>query len=224
MNCQIIGKQIERDFIIYVCHPSFSHEFSLGTRFAVVEVSRMGMCFTWGPAYSDMCSASHDVSMANIPIPISTLFPWPSRRSRSRNINIFLLNPECWWPFLAEWLSTDCFQSQWHWCFLWWYISTLWSSDQWEHLEHMELTQGLLSTPCQVDDCFPGTHRPLDMAKYTLPQMEYGEFICPSVFSLCRSNDSTCACLRVTLLSYVEFSFHVFFLEKSVGSLSRMKG
>ena len=64
---------------------------------------------------------------------------------------------------------------------------------------------------------------PLDLAKYRMPQVQYGEFICPTVFSFCRYKDSTWGNAywpRVMILSCMEFSLHVFW-EKSAGSLSR---
>ena len=67
---------------------------------------------------------------------------------------------------------------------------------------------------------------PLDLAKYRIPQMQYGEFICPTVFSFCRYKDSTWGnayWLRVMILPCMEFSLHVFW-EKSAGSLSRRRG
>ena len=43
----------------------------------------------------------------------------------------------------------------------------------------------------QIDKCFLESHPSLDLAKYRLLQIEYGNFsICPAVFFLCRYNDS----------------------------------
>ena len=77
-----------------------------------------------------MLSVSPDGSMANRPFPRKPytfiLFSQDDLVGQGPEISIFFSWALCWWWFfLAEYLRSYCFQSQWHWCFFWGSINIL---------------------------------------------------------------------------------------------------